>query len=423
MKKYLLIGGGILALGILVVYASLQVSNPLTRFLAPKRHIFIRTLIQTNFGEGSLFEQIWQAEESDQPERLFDLPNRSDKLMSEAFSATELAAFDDWRNFRQSEGATYPPANEIYPIITTGDMALSPDGQWLAWFEATYWSPPEASTTSFSMQRLVVFNLASGEKKTLHEIPNHISVSAGIEYTIENDLAGLAWSPDGRQIAFVEGWRGNYQAKVVDVVTGQIENIGGPDESDFYLSWSPDGTAIVTDKPYTLNILSTRGQPTRKDIAGSWGELSGLDWSPDGKTIVFAAAKKIYDKFQLYILNPETGELGELPLDKNLSYVSPRWSPDGKLIAINAGSDPTGRPDQLLVYDVGTQKIVAMLTGKRSREEWYWSDDSQTILLTKGHDPDIPYAVVLFYWRENRTETIPFPEGIKAGMAIGISLK
>jgi hypothetical protein len=38
-----------------------------------------------------------------------------------------------------------------------------------------------------------------------------------------------------------------------------------------------------------------------------------------------------------------------------------------------------------------------------------------------GVPPDMPRAIELFYWQENRTEVIPFPEGIDDGVAIGIS--
>jgi Tol biopolymer transport system component len=272
------------------------------------------------------------------------------------------------------------------------------------------------------MIRLVISDLGGGNKKVLYETSRHPNGSFGLE---RNSLDGLTWSPDGQYIVFAEGMPGIYQAKIANVLTEEVNNLGVSGEAGIYLSWAPSGEAIATNSPDvldTLNILSTRGESTQKELVGSWNIIRGLDWSPNGKTIVFAGNKDdALENLKLYTLEVGTQKISQLPLDENLSYELPKWSPDGKLIAANARSGSPGIVDRLLIYDAEHQEVVATLEGKRSSWDFYWSDDSQTILLTKGFPPDPPRTVELFYWQEDRTEVIPFPEGVEDGVAIGIS--
>jgi WD40 repeat protein len=379
--------------------------------------IFVETITTTGLGPTGIDKRIWRIEKSKtQPELLFELENLSDKPLNKAFSTQELAAFEDWHS--SEEGEEHPQATEIFPFIGSRQITLSPIGQRLAWIEFIFWRPSE-STLQFTTLNLMMLDFISGETKKLYETSQHLS---GIYSLERNSLDGLAWSPDGQKIVFVEGVQGEHQAKIVDVVTGSVENLGEPGEGGIFSSWSPDGTSIVMSSPDTLNILSITGSPPQKDITGSWGVIDGLDWSPDGKTIIFAASKDSFpERLKLYVINVDEKDLDELPLDENLNYEAPKWSPDSQLIAMNVSSTRLEEIDKLLVYHVETQAIVATLEGKRSSQNFYWSDDGRTILLTMGVPPDMPRAIELFYWQENRTEVIPFPEGIDDGVAIGIS--
>ena len=57
-------------------------------------------------------------------------------------------------------------------------------------------------------------------------------------------------SPDGRKVAFRSQARDGYESdvfrlKVLDLGTGAVRTLGGPEEGVDYLTWSPDGTVLA----------------------------------------------------------------------------------------------------------------------------------------------------------------------------------
>lgn len=99
----------------------------------------------------------------------------------------------------------------------------------------------------------------------------------------------------------------------------------------------------------------------------------------------------------------------KLPLDDHLSYEQPQWSPDGKSIAMVVRSKWGDRIQGLSVYDVETRTVVANLEGEYRKEDWYWSDDSEFILVARGTSSNETTRIEIFYWQGNRTKTVPLP--------------
>ncbi|GEM_PF-6323378 len=372
-------------------------------------------------------QQIWRVKTNDdaQLELLFEQKSRSDKPIHEAFSKLELAAFEEWFSFR--EKGEYPPASKIYPTIGMRQVTLSSNGQWLAWIEDVSWGPPN-STIQFATIRLVALDLTSGKKRTLYEVAKHPNGWLSEE---KGGLNDLAWAPNGQKLIVTEGSlrRHDNQAKIIDLDIGEPKNFGEPGEIGIFPSWSPDGLFLISGlvsitESITINISSVNHAVSNITLMKFWGYINGIDWSPDGKTIAFAASKATHsEKLRLYVINTQTKEGIELPLDQNFSYAQPKWSPDGKLIGLNAGSSPADLASELLIYDVLTQKVITSLKEKRSNPNFYWTKDGQAILFTKGSPPDTARTIEVFYWQENKTIAVPFPKGVDDGYAIGIWTK
>jgi Tol biopolymer transport system component len=95
------------------------------------------------------------------------------------------------------------------------------------------------------------------------------------------------------------------------------------------VSWSPDGGSLV----YSMQGMLWRqkvGDTTAEQLTDSRGYDYQPDWSPDGKSVVFA--RYIEDAVQLYLLDLASGEATQLT-QGNAVNVEPRWSPDGRHIA------------------------------------------------------------------------------------------
>jgi len=145
---------------------------------------------------------------------------------------------------------------------------------------------------------------------------------------------GLAFSPDGRWVAYISVpdqalWR----SKVDGSDRLQLTNTAMMWAA--LPRWSPDGKQIVfmgrkTNTSWRAYRVSPSGGAPRDLIPGS---DAGFDpsWSSDGESIVLSLHNAGVTARGISILDLNTEKVSDLPGAENL--FSPRWSPDGKYIA------------------------------------------------------------------------------------------
>ena len=111
----------------------------------------------------------------------------------------------------------------------------------------------------------------------------------------DHDL--LAWSPNGRQIAYLTSGYGSQPPSylyVTNVRTGRISTLAGPVHDYGALAWSPDGKKIAFEMD---SATSATVETTNLDDTGIHGvaqirgnsAIYGLAWSPDSRQIAFTA--------------------------------------------------------------------------------------------------------------------------------------
>ena len=124
---------------------------------------------------------------------------------------------------------------------------------------------------------------------------------------------------------------------------------------------APDGKSIAFaasrfSGPSGLYILENSG---RLSWLGDLDSLAGLNWSPDGKGLIFIAPTDGVD--QVFYIQRDGQVLNQLTTDHSRKS-SPRWSPDGRSIAYLAESGPgplaagrfTPTPDRLVLAPTPT---------------------------------------------------------------------
>ena len=189
-------------------------------------------------------------------------------------------------------------SGEISQVTDTPEYdaspSWSPDGQWLV-YES--YAPP-AETESSPAQDGASTPVAPGSAANLDLFIRAVSAAGGSEPQVirltDHPAADTspAWSPNGRQIAFISNRSGDDEVWLADLdqVDGRFQNVSRlPRASDQHPAWSPDGGqlawATASDGFQSLYITDLRAAPAaaRPVGSGAWPV-----WSPSGEVLLSA---------------------------------------------------------------------------------------------------------------------------------------
>jgi Tol biopolymer transport system component len=154
------------------------------------------------------------------------------------------------------------------------------------------------------------------------------------------------WSPDGTKLMF-NSWDRDGQPGIdklwvlnMNPETGRllrIEKLALPAEirSASWAAWSPDGEEIAIEdnrggQDRTLWTVHADGSHAQKVVDYKGTTYDGLDWLPEGKTIVYSALAN--GRLQLFAIPSLGGVPRQLTRDSG-NLLHPKLSPDGKWIA------------------------------------------------------------------------------------------
>jgi eukaryotic-like serine/threonine-protein kinase len=142
-----------------------------------------------------------------------------------------------------------------------------------------------------------------------------------------------AASSDGRLVAFTSARDGKRRIWLKQLPGGDEAALTvGPDSSPRF---SPDGSTILFTRegarPSLYRIPVVGGEP-RKVLE----DASEGDWSPDGSQIAFFRLKRFgrTNAGAIGIAASDGRDAREIAQIENANWSSPRWSPDGKTIAV-----------------------------------------------------------------------------------------
>jgi dipeptidyl aminopeptidase/acylaminoacyl peptidase len=189
------------------------------------------------------------------------------------------------------------------------DPEWSPDGQWLAF-----------NGTVEGKKGLVVAHADGSAARFVGEV-------AGTNSPLTFVGRDIAWSPDGRRVAFVSASPGpETEAASGDpvVITRYLYK---PDAGEGMTRFNDNRRRHI----FVADLASGAVTPVTK---GDFEEHS-IDWSPDGREIVFVSNREpepdLFYNPDLFTVAVGDGAIRRLTATESAEY-QPRWSPDGKSI-------------------------------------------------------------------------------------------
>lgn len=172
------------------------------------------------------------------------------------------------------------------------------------------------------------------------------------------DADGVAWSPDGRSLAFrifdeVDGRFPGSRLAILDIASGATEVVAATEAPEYIgngtpVRWSPDGRSVVMDiqtieRAGTTDEATTQSSIAILDLDDSTRSLRRItdrddlpryvDWSGTGERIVFMAGSA--EAPELFTISPDGLDAAQLTTSGSGPHPwGPTWSPDGATVSV-----------------------------------------------------------------------------------------
>lgn len=168
---------------------------------------------------------------------------------------------------------------------------------------------------------------------------------------------GADWSPDGR-IAYAASSKGGHNLRVIDLVEGRVSFVFNEDEppySHIYwnMAWSPDGKRIAfkaknRSEKLEIGIVDARGEKFGL-VSRDEGELlESVAWTRDSSQVLFVKKSLERAHYQIFSAAADTKDAPKFLAgnDPERSYQDIAFSPDGKQLLVGCWKrTPTVKPE------------------------------------------------------------------------------
>jgi dipeptidyl aminopeptidase/acylaminoacyl peptidase len=211
--------------------------------------------------------------------------------------------------------------------------------------------PAPADAAGEPSRQIWLMPVAGGEAVPLTALPN--------------DIGSIAWSPDGKRIAFLSADPDTAQEKADKAA-------------------KRDWTEIDKPRHFTRLWILDLASHAARQVSPDGVNVGAMDWSPDGTRLALSVTSttSINDFFyhsRLVVLDAATGAIGPTLYDHVAE--GPKWSPDGKSLLIDEILTPGFIGLAPRIVDAGSGKVTKLAdTHPGLLTQVRWAPDGRSVL-------------------------------------------
>lgn len=298
---------------------------------------------------------------------------------------------------------------DIFALQQAGDLQASPDGRRIAYVRTGYdimndrarrsvWlvdtatgvqtplAPGAASNPRWSPDGARIAYVASEEGGRPQLFVRWLATGVSARITdLPETPGGMAWSPDGRSIAFSMFTPDDPAALGAPMKKPEGAKWADPLKVITKVHYREDGEGYLRPGYDHVFVVSADGGSPRQLTSGAFDEGGALSWTPDGRAILFSSNhgpnRERENDSEVFRVSVADGALTQLT-DRRGPDTSPAVSPDGKLVAY------TGYDDHLMGYTNARLSVMKpdgsgshVLTAKLDRSVGHpvWAADGRSI--------------------------------------------
>jgi serine/threonine protein kinase len=182
--------------------------------------------------------------------------------------------------------------------------------------------------------------------------------------TIASDAISGSWSPDGSEVAFSDRAHRPDRLSIIGVDGSDRRFVTSTEVEQLDVAWSPDGRWIAyhQDDPNrrtSLVIVHPDGTGLRT-LYTSRGNVGRPSWSGDSRELAFR------DDTTIYVMGVDGGGLHRIVTDQNVGDTPTTWTPDGRIFfwgdALGASGiysiTPSGKDLRLVFESPGQEGVL-----------------------------------------------------------------
>ncbi len=201
-----------------------------------------------------------------------------------------------------------------------------------------------------------------------------------------------AWSPDGRWIAYFSDKTGEYELYITQSDgMGETRQLTRGSKGGFRsgLNWSPDGKHLLfSDNSATLYLHTIATGQTKTVDVDPWGQPLSPSWSPDSRWLTYGRTAENRQMQAVWVYNIETGEKKQITSGM-FNENSPTFDRKGDFIycATNRSFNPTYEDLGSTWIYTGTETLIALPLRKDVKNPFAPKSDEES---WEGQKPDPP---------------------------------